>query len=106
MLREAIEELKKHCLEHECDGCEFYDSEVEQCALALPPCEWEPAWTSELRPCPFCGGTAHIEKNSWMTEAVRDHIIYCEGCDSYFAIDDVDAKEEDLIEAWNRRAKE
>lgn len=60
MLREAIEELKKHCLDHECEGCEFYDSEIEQCALILPPCDWEPAWTSELRPCPFCGGTVHI----------------------------------------------
>lgn len=52
----------------------------------------------KLKPCPFCGGAAHIEKNSWMT-AIRDHIIYCEGCDYYFLLDDVYAKEEDLREA-------
>lgn len=59
----------------------------------------------ELKPCPFCGGEAHIEKNAGMT-AVRDHVIYCEGCDSYFLLDDVNATEEDIIEAWNRRAEE
>lgn len=56
----------------------------------------------KLKPCPFCGGTARIERCSYM----RDYIIYCEGCDSYFLLDDVYAKGEDLIGAWNRRVKE
>lgn len=56
----------------------------------------------KLKPCPFCGGTAHIERISY----IRDYIIYCEECDSYFMLDELCAKEEDLIDAWNRRVKE
>ena len=59
----------------------------------------------KLKPCPFCGGPACIETKPWNILA-RDNIIYCEGCDSYFLLDDVFAKEEDLVEAWNRRAND
>ncbi len=56
----------------------------------------------KLKPCPFCGGAPHIEKNSVITP-FRDNVIYCEGCGIYFLLNDVYAKEEDLVEAWNRR---
>lgn len=98
MLREAIEELKKHCLDHECEGCEFYDSEIEQCALILPPCDWEPAWASELRPCPFCGGKAKKMDMGY------PHCIYCTDCGA--KVHGGTSDEADSVEAWNRRAKE
>lgn len=57
----------------------------------------------ELKPCPFCGGYAHIDKTSSMF--FRDASIYCEGCDMWFFLDDVYATEDELCEAWNRRAE-
>ena len=34
----------------------------------------------------------------------RDNVIYCDGCDMVFTLDDVNASEEKIAEAWNRRA--
>ena len=59
----------------------------------------------KLKPCPFCGGYAHIEKTGSIT-AFRDAVIYCEGCDSYFVLDSFKATEKDAIKAWNRRAND
>ena len=56
----------------------------------------------ELKPCPFCG-----ERSVYFDKAYsyfRDTVIYCENCDIVFSLDDVSAKEEQVIEAWNRRA--
>lgn len=56
----------------------------------------------ELKPCPFCGEcAAHIDK---AYSYYSDKVIYCENCDIVFSLDDCNAKEEQLIEAWNRRA--
>lgn len=55
---------------------------------------------NELKPCPFCGGYAHVDK---AYSYYRDTVIYCEGCDSIFSLDDLGKGEKDLIEAWNRR---
>ena len=55
----------------------------------------------ELKPCPFCG-----ERSAYLDKAYsyfNDTVIYCENCDIVFALDDVNATEEQLIEAWNRR---
>lgn len=49
---------------------------------------------TELKPCPFCGGQAHI-----MHEG---HWIMCEDCQSESGY--YETKEE-TIEAWNRRAE-
>lgn len=57
---------------------------------------------AELKPCPFCGGYAHIDKTGSLT-LFRNAAIYCEGCDTYFLLDSLRATEEDLINAWNRR---
>ena len=56
----------------------------------------------ELKPCPFCG-----ERSVYLDKAYSyysDTVIYCENCDIVFSLDDVNATEEQLIEAWNRRA--
>lgn len=47
---------------------------------------------NELKPCPFCGGKAHIMRGG--------HWIACEDCQSesgYYST------KEEAIEAWNRR---
>lgn len=56
----------------------------------------------ELKPCPFCGGYAHLDK---AYSYFRDTVVYCEGCDSVFTLDDLDKREEEIINAWNRRKK-
>lgn len=59
----------------------------------------------ELKPCPFCGECAvHINKAYGY---YCDKVIYCENCDilfSLFSLDDCKSTDEQLIEAWNRRA--
>ena len=55
----------------------------------------------DLPSCPFCGGYAHLDNRySYFREAV----IYCEGCNSVFALDDCNATIEELLEAWYRRS--
>ena len=56
----------------------------------------------KLRPCPFCGGYAHLDK---AYSYYRDIVIYCEGCDTVFTLDACDATAEDVVNAWNRRAE-
>lgn len=54
-----------------------------------------------IKPCPLCGGYAHIDSSG--PTYFRKHIIYCEGCDMYFALDSHKATQKDLIDAFNRR---
>lgn len=57
----------------------------------------------ELKPCPFCGGeSVHIDR---AYSYFRDTVIYCEGCDMVFTLDDCDAPDEAIADAWNRRAE-
>jgi hypothetical protein len=55
----------------------------------------------KLKPCPFCGGYVHQDKT---VSYFRDYVIYCEGCDMYFALDSFNAEGSDLIEKFNKRA--
>lgn len=56
---------------------------------------------SELKPCPFCGGRAKIEK----IQVTGNYRVSCEKCPVtvgrywYF-------EESKAIEAWNRRVRE
>jgi len=55
---------------------------------------------TELKPCPFCGGTAHVDRHY---SYFRDFVIYCEGCDTVFGLDDWRTTEAETVDAWNRR---
>lgn len=54
----------------------------------------------ELKPCPFCGGSVHMETGY---SYFRDYVIYCDGCDSVFTLDDCHSSRDDVKEVWNRR---
>lgn len=58
---------------------------------------------TELKPCPFCGGDVRIDAHG--PTYMRDFIITCDNCNYYFMLDALDATENDLIKAWNRRAE-
>lgn len=49
----------------------------------------------ELKPCPFCGGKAHVVDGI-------DYWILCEDCHCRTGFFD---RAEDAAEAWNRRAE-
>ena len=56
---------------------------------------------TELKPCPFCGGTdieSYQVKPSWTNPYWR---IGCPNCGRYFVA--ADCTEEEAIKAWNRR---
>lgn len=56
---------------------------------------------TELNPCPFCGGDVHFDRSY---SYFRDVVVYCDECDTIFALDDCTAVDSDLVRAWNRRA--
>lgn len=53
---------------------------------------------ARLKPCPFCGGKAHIMKMGY------PHWIYCEDCGAQ--VHGRTHDEKDSIKVWNRRYKE
>ena len=61
---------------------------------------------NELKPCPFCGGEAHIAELSNGSQFITfytvncNQIAHCFGSDSNSWYGDKDQ----AIEAWNRRA--
>lgn len=54
----------------------------------------------KLKPCPFCGGEAAIYKN----EIMKTFCVYCTSC--YGKTAALFDKENDAVEAWNRRINE
>lgn len=56
---------------------------------------------NELRKCPFCGSEVRFDK---AYSYFRDTMIYCDGCDMVFTLDDCNTTQEQIAEAWNRRA--
>ena len=56
----------------------------------------------ELKPCPFCGNSVQLEQSySFFGMSV----IYCNDCDMFFSLDDINASDDDICDAWNRRAE-
>lgn len=59
--------------------------------------------SDELKPCPFCGGEAHIDGTSWRpTDGAEVAWVTCKRCDAYGPT--LPLKE--AIAAWNRRTPE
>ena len=56
----------------------------------------------KLKPCPFCGDAAAIAV-SWNPEYPTTYHVVCYACDAKTS---EYPREEDAVEAWNRRAKE
>ena len=56
---------------------------------------------SELKPCPFCGGAAKLEKMGW------PHHVFCTECFAKVTGRGTDKEgEQDAIMRWNRRAND
>lgn len=53
-----------------------------------------------IKPCPFCGGKVRLDT---AYSYFRDTVIYCDGCDMVYTLDDCSATKEQIAEAWNRR---
>lgn len=54
----------------------------------------------EPKPCPFCGGVVRFDK---ACSYFRKSVIYCDGCDMVFTLDDFSASDDDIVRVWNRR---
>lgn len=58
--------------------------------------------TTELKPCPFCGGEAQVGWTDFDSGVI---FVGCETCGMYCEPKDCYANEQKAIEAWNTRAK-
>lgn len=57
----------------------------------------------ELKPCPFCGGEAAIDKNEWIGEEFDKHVehsAYCTGCGIMYAPVRL---HDTAVNSWNKR---
>ena len=64
---------------------------------------------SELKPCPFCGGTPKVEKFYNIAAHTWDAAVECQECEASVCIyewPDMDMAEQDVINKWNRRSYE
>ncbi len=61
--------------------------------------------SEELLPCPFCGAKkAGGGSEHWTDESGVGHAEYGVSCGECWASTDVYPRQEEAIEAWNRRA--
>ena len=66
--------------------------------------EQESERMTELKPCPFCGSKAWLDR-SGSPEHGADAIIGCTKC-KFYMIPYSYGYEDELVETWNRRANE
>ena len=59
---------------------------------------------AELKPCPFCGGEAYIDREDCYGVQDDYYMVHCEKCSLQFGFCSMFESEEEAIEAWNRRA--
>jgi len=66
--------------------------------------------STELKPCPFCGGKAHIVSETLLDEIGRFYSVKCSKCGAKsgekFANDTCPLFFEEVREQWNRRPLE
>ena len=57
-------------------------------------------WEEDLKPCPFCGGEAEIEKKTGFDRKIIGAWVTCSGCGANTL---TYSTEKVAIEAWNKR---
>ena len=67
----------------------------------------EKTMSEKLKPCPFCGGKAHIEDISEPDDMGPIWMILCKKCgaSASFGMDGCDATKVEAVDSWNRRAE-
>lgn len=96
-----------HCTE--C-GYDFYLEDLEDGdPIECPECREIRRLAPTLKPCPFCGGQAEIERRrNWeLDECYSDayyYVAYCTKCG--IKTSDAEQPDDDLATVWNRRASE
>lgn len=86
---EASEETLRYCIEQDLEDAGF---DVNVTLLKEQK-------TNELKPCPFCGGKAVLEKMGW------PHHVYCSKCGAKItSVRHDEDGEQEAIAKWNRRA--
>lgn len=70
-----------------------------ECAM----CGSDVVVTEKLKPCPFCGGNAHVMPSSFVFGEEREWIVLCTKC---YAKTLGFRSESTAIAAWNRYANE
>ena len=55
----------------------------------------------KMKPCPFCGGDIHFDMSYSYS---RDVVVYCDGCDMVFTLDDCAASDDDIVRAWSEES--
>ena len=61
---------------------------------------------SDLKPCPFCGGSDNYPARLIMQEVAWASPVYSIECENCGALGGVDSNEEAAIKAWNTRTGE
>ncbi|HED8921405.1 TPA: Lar family restriction alleviation protein, partial [Pseudomonas aeruginosa] len=60
---------------------------------------------SELKPCPFCGCSMHLESNRDWHRIVGDHALECAFTDSETVVVPATKEQRDIaVSDWNTRA--
>lgn len=80
----------------------YVGADIEMKPQKMRLLEQEGMTDDDLNLCPFCGGDVRFDK---AYSYFRDSVIYCDGCDMVFTLDDCTASDDDIARAWNRRCR-
>ena len=107
----AMQVIKDECIKHgKCEDCpvwEHLDDICEPHYWRIPKETEEEQINVKLKPCPFCGGRAHIEDISEPDDMGPIWTILCEKCgaSASFGMDGCDATQVETVDSWNRRVE-
>lgn len=107
----AMQVIKGECIKHsKCEDCpvwEHLDDICEPHYWRIPKETEEEQMNVKLKPCPFCGGRAHIEDISEPDDMGPIWMILCKKCgaSASFGMDGCNATKVEAVDSWNRRAE-